>query len=146
MPKIPHILLYLLVFTTLIWLSRCTERSRDNPFDPNSNSKTRVNLSVEPENNQAHLSWSVENIQDFTGFIIYRSVDGSEFVRYQEIAPSFTTFTDTALNYYQWYKVFEPNGLTIRLEPNHLSIFDTRILLAGMTLLQVHDITGVNRQ
>ncbi len=43
-------------------------------------------------------------------------------------------------------KVFEPNGLTLRLEPNHLSTFDTRILLAGMTLLQVHDITGVNRQ
>ncbi len=43
-------------------------------------------------------------------------------------------------------KVFEPNGLTLRLETNHLSTFDSRILLAGMTLLQVHDITGVNRQ
>ena len=43
-------------------------------------------------------------------------------------------------------KVFEPSGLTLRLEPDYLSTFDTRILLAGMTLLEVHDITGVNRQ
>ncbi len=43
-------------------------------------------------------------------------------------------------------KVFEPKGLTLRIEPGYLSEFDTRILLAGMTLLQVHDITGVNRQ
>jgi hypothetical protein len=87
----------------MLWFSSCTERARDNPFDPNSNSETRLTLSVKPEDNQAHLSWSVENIQDFTGFIIYRSVDGSEFQRYQEISPTFTTFIDTALNYYQWY-------------------------------------------
>ncbi len=43
-------------------------------------------------------------------------------------------------------KVFEPKGLTLRLELDHLSNFDTRTLLASMTLLQVHDITGVNRQ
>ena len=43
-------------------------------------------------------------------------------------------------------KVIEPSGLTLRLKPKYLSTFDTRILLTGMTLLQVHDITGVNRQ
>ena len=43
-------------------------------------------------------------------------------------------------------KINHPTGLTCRLEPNQFSRLDTRILLAGMTLLQVHDITGVNRQ
>ena len=43
-------------------------------------------------------------------------------------------------------KVIEPYGLTLRLEPKYLLTFDTRILLTAMTLLQVHDITGVNRQ
>ena len=43
-------------------------------------------------------------------------------------------------------KIIEPNGLTLRLAQNYSSSFDIRILLAGMTLLQVHDITGVNRQ
>ncbi len=43
-------------------------------------------------------------------------------------------------------KAFEPKGLTLRLELNHLSTFDIRTLLASMTLLQVHDITGANRQ
>ena len=43
-------------------------------------------------------------------------------------------------------KITAPVGLTLRREPNHLEAIDTRILLAGMTLLQVHDITGVNRQ
>jgi hypothetical protein len=37
-------------------------------------------------------------------------------------------------------------GLTLRLEPGYVSRFDTRILVAGMTLLRVHDIIGVNRQ
>jgi hypothetical protein len=43
-------------------------------------------------------------------------------------------------------KIIEPSGLTLRLEQYYSSSFDIRILLAGMTLLQVHDITGVNRQ
>ena len=43
-------------------------------------------------------------------------------------------------------KIIDPIGLTLRPAPNLLATFDTRILLAGMTLLQVHDITGVNRQ
>ena len=42
-------------------------------------------------------------------------------------------------------KIIDPSGLTLRLEHNYLSSFDIRILLAAMTLLQVHDITGVNR-
>ncbi len=37
-------------------------------------------------------------------------------------------------------------GLTLRLEPGYVARFDTRILVAGMTLLRVHDIIGVNRQ
>ncbi len=43
-------------------------------------------------------------------------------------------------------KAFEPRGLTLRLELDFLSNFDVRTLLGSMTLLQVHDITGVNRQ
>ncbi len=43
-------------------------------------------------------------------------------------------------------KVFKPHGLTLRLEPPYWSTWDPRILIAGMTLLQVHDITGVRRQ
>ncbi|UCD89806.1 MAG: hypothetical protein JSW04_15680 [Desulfobacterales bacterium] len=42
-------------------------------------------------------------------------------------------------------KVIPQVGLTMRLEPDQLAKVDARILLAGMTLLQVHDITGVNR-
>jgi hypothetical protein len=37
-------------------------------------------------------------------------------------------------------------GLTLRLEAGYVACFDTRILVAGMTLLRVHDIIGVNRQ
>ena len=36
-------------------------------------------------------------------------------------------------------------GLTLRFEPRQKSKVDARILIAGMTLLQFHDITGVNR-
>ena len=43
-------------------------------------------------------------------------------------------------------KVLKSTGLTLRLEPSYVSAWDPRILLAGLTLLQVHDITGVRRQ
>ena len=43
-------------------------------------------------------------------------------------------------------KVLKSTGLTLRLAPPHVSAGDPRILVAGLTLLQVHDITGVRRQ
>jgi len=42
-------------------------------------------------------------------------------------------------------KFLPPSGLTIRLEPDQLVKIDLKILVAGMILLEVHDITGVNR-
>jgi hypothetical protein len=42
-------------------------------------------------------------------------------------------------------KVLPEVGLTLRFERDQKSKVDARMLIAGMTLLQVHDITGVNR-
>ena len=42
-------------------------------------------------------------------------------------------------------KAIGQTGLTLRLEPEYVAHFDTRVLVAGMTLLRVHDIVGVNR-
>ncbi len=43
-------------------------------------------------------------------------------------------------------KVIPQRGLTIRFESRHTATVDHRALVAGMTLLDVHDIKGVNRQ
>ncbi len=43
------------------------------------------------------------------------------------------------------FKQVFSRGLTLRILPEFSSKLDTRILLASMTLLQVHDITGVNK-
>ena len=43
-------------------------------------------------------------------------------------------------------KVIGQTGLTLRIESSYRAKFDDRILVAGMTLLRVHDINGVNRQ
>ncbi len=43
-------------------------------------------------------------------------------------------------------KVIPQRGLTMRFEPQHTVAVDHRALVAGMTLLEVHDIKGVNRQ
>ena len=43
-------------------------------------------------------------------------------------------------------KVFEPRGLTLTFENDTKNAIDPRVLVAAMTLLQVRDITGVNRQ
>lgn len=43
-------------------------------------------------------------------------------------------------------KILARGGLTLRLETEKRSSLDTRILLASITLLHVHDILGANRQ
>ena len=43
------------------------------------------------------------------------------------------------------HKAMPPRGLTLRFEKDRQSALDLRMVLAGLTLLQVHDITGVNR-
>ena len=43
------------------------------------------------------------------------------------------------------HKAMPPRGLTLRFEKNQESALDIRMVLAGLTLLQVQDITGVNR-
>ena len=43
------------------------------------------------------------------------------------------------------HRAMPPRGLTLRFEKNQNSALDIRMVLAGLTLLQVHDITGVNR-
>jgi len=42
-------------------------------------------------------------------------------------------------------KILPERGLTMRIQPGQESNIDNRILIAGMTLLQVHDIAGANR-
>ncbi len=42
-------------------------------------------------------------------------------------------------------KVIPETGLTLRFEPGQDTRINIRILIAALTLLQVHDITGVNR-
>lgn len=42
--------------------------------------------------------------------------------------------------------VIPQRGLTMRFEPQHTATVDHRALVAGMTLLEVNDIKGVNRQ
>lgn len=42
-------------------------------------------------------------------------------------------------------KAFGQSGWTLRIESNYTSKFDTRVLVAGLTLLHVRDIVGVNR-
>lgn len=43
------------------------------------------------------------------------------------------------------HKAMPPRGLTLRFEKDQSAVLDIRMVLAGLTLLQVHDITGVNR-
>lgn len=43
-------------------------------------------------------------------------------------------------------KVIPQRGLTMRFESQHTATVDHRALVAGMTLLEVNDIKGANRQ
>lgn len=50
----------------------CSERERDNPLDPKSKTKPIITLRIESHDNRIDLKWDKSDIDDITGYNLYR--------------------------------------------------------------------------
>ena len=98
----PKLLLFLLLISGV--LVQCSNRDRSNPFDPGITTPPPIDLFIEPHNNQARLSWQVNDVTDYQGFRIYRAVDNDTFEFLIELSPDLTFYIDSTLSYYHWYQ------------------------------------------
>jgi hypothetical protein len=90
-----------LVFVLLltIFLISCSERDRDNPFDPSG--EIPVYLRVISIDKSVELSWNSPDLVDYTGFNIYRKEGGSAqaYSRIAELNRFARSYTDTAVSF-----------------------------------------------
>jgi hypothetical protein len=93
----------ILTFISLTILFSCSERDRDNPFDPGGDEP--VSLSARSINKSVELSWSNPNLMDHSGFNIYRKQEGSEqfFTRIAALPLFPRNYTDTTISFGNTY-------------------------------------------
>jgi hypothetical protein len=104
MNKLITFLFQTLIIILALLVDSCTERTKENPFDPNSNTTPSINFTIKPSDDKAYLEWEVHDISDFDGLRLYRSVqNNNNFSLYKEFPPEATSFTDTALSRNTWY-------------------------------------------
>ncbi len=98
--------LYLFIcFLVLQILLSCTDRSRDNPFDPKSDQPPPVSLDLLPDSESVRLEWQLNSeFTKLSGFRIYRSVGAPDnFQLFKELPSTQTTYTDTSVEKGTWY-------------------------------------------
>jgi len=97
---------YFVLLLILNLLISCSERDRDNPFDPSGD--IPLNLRARTIDESVELSWNNPDIVDYTGFNLYRKTEGSEqtFSRIAELPRITRNFTDTTISYGSTYIYF----------------------------------------
>lgn len=99
-----RISLFAVCFAVLLWFSGCEQRIRINPFDPQGNRLTPVELSVIPGQSAVKLSWRVQQIVGFTGFRVYRSADTDRnFQLLAELSSKHREYVDSTVVSSRWY-------------------------------------------
>jgi hypothetical protein len=104
----------ILTFLSLIVIFSCSEREKDNPFDPGGDEP--VSLSAWSIQKTVELSWNSPNLVDFTGYNLYRKAEDSEqfFTRIAELSVFTRNYTDTSISYgttYIYYVKVASGGL-----------------------------------
>lgn len=89
------------------FFTSCSERTKDNPFDPSGNEPVVLNvLSFEQT---VELNWGDPDLVDYSGFNIYRREHGTEDT-YKLIAENMLStrrsFTDYNIEYYKIYSYY----------------------------------------
>lgn len=85
-------------------LLNCTERQKNNPFDPDS-AEPPLSLTLTPKPREVILHWNLKfSLRDFRGFRIYRGMDSPESLRRLLDLPAYLrAFSDTALGTGHWH-------------------------------------------
>ena len=93
---------FLLPFCLVVLIS-CSERNKNNPFDPNGDQP--LDLRGRSFNKSVELSWSFPNLTDYTGFNLYRKIEDNEqfFTRIVELPRNSSSYTDITVEYGNTY-------------------------------------------
>jgi hypothetical protein len=87
-------------------LISCSERERDNPFDPTGD--LPVDIRVRSIDKTVALSWNSPDIVDYTGFNIYRKADAVEqsFSQIATLSRFTRDYTDTTISFGTTYTYY----------------------------------------
>jgi hypothetical protein len=90
----------------LLILISCSERERDNPFDPTGD--LPVDIRVRSIDKTVALSWNSPDIVDYTGFNIYRKADAVEqsFSQIATLSRFTRDYTDTTISFGTTYTYY----------------------------------------
>ncbi len=93
-----------LLFSILIIGISCSERERNNPFDPANTIQTAIQLSIKPYPEKIELSWTYPPLEGVQKTLIYRAVDDSNaYILYRELDGTARTFLDSQIEPFHWY-------------------------------------------
>ena len=93
------------LFLLLTIVFSCSERDRNNPFDPSGD--IPVNIWARAIDKSVEVSWSSPDIVDYTGFNLYRNNEGSTaFSRITTLGRFSRSFTDTTVNFGSTYTYY----------------------------------------
>jgi hypothetical protein len=95
----------------MIILGSCSDRNKDNPFDPQG--AQPLSLEITGFSNRISLSWNSPNVTGYSGFNLYRSefAESSSFELFRSnISPGERSFDDTEIetgqHYYYYMTIF----------------------------------------
>lgn len=96
------------LFLILVTQFSCTERDRDNIFDPDAEiDSVDLRLSVDSADSLITLSWAMPYSVEYSGFNVYRKIEGESNFRFlNKVNKNRRAYRDTVLNYdleYQYY-------------------------------------------
>jgi hypothetical protein len=98
----------LVIIGALVVFTRsCAEREKQNPFDPNG--ELNLNLNIISRGAEVELIWNQPNLQDYSGFRIYRRREGldSTFTVIETLLPPASRqYSDTQTDYQQRYSYY----------------------------------------
>ncbi len=92
------------IILTILLISACSERERNNPFDPANTIETPIDLSIRPYPDKVELNWSYPPLEGVQKTLIYRAVDDSNaYEIYEELDGAAHSFVDTRISPFHWY-------------------------------------------
>ena len=100
----------------IILITSCSQRERNNPFDPDYPESTmNMRLSIIPMNRYNQLLWNKPHFTDYSGFNIYRKKENdSTFQLIKYLPGEYRTYSDSMIEYgneHQYYFKVSGNGI-----------------------------------
>jgi len=110
-----------LLLISVIFLVSCSERAKNNPFDPTGD--ININLQALAFDRRVELYWQKPNVDGYTGFNVYRKIFGldNSFKRLaSELPASQTYYQDRDLTYgYSYAYYLTITGIDVESKPSN---------------------------